>query len=136
MLELFLQGYTVKQVSEELNVSPQMVSIVLKSPRFQDQLARRREKRDNENREIEKIEVIKAKEIIQESSQRAAEVQRDLLESPDESIRFKASGSILDKVFPKEGKDGGNKGGGGGTVIQIEADKVAVIQSALKEISE
>ena len=106
MLELKAEGFSNKEIAELLGVTRETVSCVSRSPIFQGELNRViAERRQNGgltglNGEGESY-ASKARSILEQTAQKAANVQVDLLESDDDSVKLRASGSILDRVLGK-----------------------------------
>lgn len=134
VLEMRLAGMSVGEVARTLEISNQSVNTIIRSPLFQSEYQRRL-KEMNENMLAHQLEevVIQARKILVGSATKAAQVQEDLLDSEDDSIRLRSSEKILDRVLgPVEGKNGIN---GSGRIINvlINAQEAKLLITSLQE---
>lgn len=133
MVDLLVAGYTQRETAEIIGCSHHTVKIVARSPLFIAEFNRRMKVR-NAGGVAEEKEAFesKARSILQQNSTRAAETQVELLDSDDDSIKLRASGSILDRVL---GKPNDNVSGGisDGVGIQISEKTAELLITALKE---
>lgn len=102
ILEFCLRGWTVKQIAEHLHMSPQQVSVVIKSPTFDHQLAIRRAKVEG----MVNQSVVSADDEVTDALRKGAKDACDKLlgglKSTDEGIVLRSSESILDRTgYPK-----------------------------------
>ena len=98
ILDLHLDGRTNVQIAQILEITPQSVSNIVKSPIAQGELARRRENYQTEKQtETIKLEV-HAQDVLENASKIAAETQVNLLESVDEKIQQRSAMDILDRT--------------------------------------
>lgn len=135
ILQLKLAGLTNKAIAEMVGCSAEMVGIVIRSPIFNAEFQRRLKEQNNGEAQGE-IEAFagKARSILEQNSELAANTQVDLLGCEDDSVRLRASGSILDRVL---GKPEGSEASGGPQVnIQINAQDAQLISVALRESKE
>lgn len=131
-MELLLAGYTHVQIAQVVNCTRETVSVLSRSPIFLGEynrrLASQNDKLGHEHKEAfeDKIKI-----ILAQAAPRAADVQVELLESEDDSIRLRASSSILDRAI---GKSVDPATSTGTTVnVQINGDRAQLLVSALKE---
>lgn len=128
ILEFVLTGLTNKQIAERLDVSPQMISIVINSPSFQHEVALRREKLDamKNQRIVESdMEVVDA---IKEGTRAAVKTLISSINSTDENIAIRASVEILDRGgFPKVSKIESKN-----LTVVMDADMLKVLQETIK----
>lgn len=133
MLDLKMAGYTNKQIADVVNCSEGSVKIISRSPLFIAEINRRLSTR-NENKAEEEVLAYasKARIILEKSGENAATTQVDLLESDDDSVRLRASGSILDRVLGKT-----DAGSTAGTTINVQINEThaQLLVLALKESS-
>ncbi len=130
IVELCLEGITRNDIAHTIGMTPEGVGLIISSPLFQDELARRREIRNKTMDDNHCGDTLRVKEILEENAEAAAQTQVDLLKSEDESIKLRASGSILDRVL---GKPQSNDVSSGVVGLTISADQVQILQIALSE---
>jgi len=126
LVELFLDGHNVKTVAQAVGMTPQTVSIIYKSPLFQSELARRRARRELHSDAAADSRLSKARQVLLDSAEDAANVHVSLLSSDDPRIAQLSANAILDRVFEKTEKTGH-------PTVVISADKLSILQVALKE---
>lgn len=130
ILDLALQGLSRTQIASEMEMSPVGVGLILNSPKFQDELARRRTEIDKKSDEGLATNLANAKEILSNAAEDAAQVHVDLLNSEDDRVKQFSANQVLDRV----GLARAEKGGGGDfNVAVINAESLQVLQVALKE---
>jgi len=130
ILDLALQGLSRTQIAERMEMSPVGVGLILNSPKFQDELARRRTEIDKKSDEGLATNLANAKEILSNAAEDAAQVHVDLLNSEDDRVKQFSANQVLDRV----GLARAEKGGGGDfNVAVINAESLQVLQVALKE---
>lgn len=134
MLDLKVAGLPNKQIAAAVGCSTSSVDIVARSPLFRAELNRRLNNR-NKDAVVQEIEAFagKARSILEQSSEKAAETSVDLLDSPDDSIRHRASVSILDRVL---GKTEAGVSAGPTINVQINESHAQLLVLALKESSD
>ena len=135
ILQLRLAGLTNKAIAEMVDCSPEMVGIVIRSPLFQAEYQRQL-KNQNNNEIEEEVQSFagKTRSILEQASEKAANTQIDCLDSEDDSVRLRASGSILDRVL---GKAEGSEASGGPQVnIEIQSADAKLLIVALHESKE
>lgn len=128
ILEFVLAGVTNKQIAERLNVSPQMISIVINSPSFQHEVSLRREKIDSmKNQRL----VESDQEVVDAIKQGTRDAVRRLLSSigsTDENVAIRASVEILDRGgFPKVSKIESKN-----LTVVMDADMLKLLQETVK----
>lgn len=130
IIELFLAGHSIATIAEALEMSSGAVSLILKSPLIQHELATaRKQSREPEVLALDRDALrSKVNSILETATVKAAAVQVELLDNPNPAIALKASTSILDRVYGDQ-----KSAGGGGLVINITAENVALVNQALKE---
>ena len=108
IVDLCLRGWTYKQISSHLDMSPNQVRIIVRSPSFQHQIAVKRQLLDEKLAVDIAEEDKEATDLLKESARKAAKKLVDHLESNDEKISIRASESILDRSgCPKQVADRG-----------------------------
>jgi hypothetical protein len=135
MLDLKMAGMTDRAIAEMVGCTPQSVGIIARSPLFKAELNRRLKERNSTAVEDEiEAHASKARSVLEGHAERAATVQGELLECDDDSVRLRASGSILDRVLGKP--EGSETSGGTQVNVQINAKDAQVLITALKESKE
>lgn len=134
IIELVLNGSSDVRVALELGLTPVGVSLIRRSPLFQEELSRRREER------LEKVDEVVAEDSSRQALDifeklkglggRAVEVQEELLESESETVRQRSAMDILDRVGLKPEQNAASPE----VVINIQVDKFERIQAASEEI--
>ena len=130
VIELAMAGHDSKTIAETLNIKPTTVALILKSPLVQHEISKRTKASTEEtilglDRDAFRGKVMG---ILEKATLKAAQVQEELLNNPNPTIALRASDSILDRVFGSR-----QDGGGAATVINITAENVALLHTALKE---
>lgn len=130
ILEMVLAGHDNTTISKTLGISTRSITMLKQSPLFQTELVRRRENSKEETMLTLDREAImgKARSILENASLEAAETVEGLMYSDDDSIKFRAAESILDRVFGKKGEASNS-----GVVVNISAEHVQLLNLALKE---
>jgi len=138
ILNLKVAGMRDKDIATALGMSPSGVGLVVRSPLFQEALARRQASVDERVDEAIVDEVVterrKAMDILRENAASAAATQVKLLTEGSASVRLRASDSILDRVFgraPQQGSEGEGKG-----QVVINTECVQLLQLAMQESTE
>jgi hypothetical protein len=128
IVDLALAGHSVKDIAMAMDCTPQSVSIVMKSPNFQNELSRRRETK-NKLIDSELASVpSRAKQKLDSLSLAAAEnLEETLTSALDPKLRFQAAESILDRVL------GGSKDQAQRPVVMLSQGDINLILLAAKE---
>lgn len=131
ILDLLVAGHKNTEVAEIVGCTRETVYAVTRSPLFINEFNRRMRTRnvDGPAQQAEAFES-RARSILNQSAERAAEIQVGLLESNDDSVKLRASGSILDRALGKvdSGVTGSNV-----TNITINSERADLLLLALKE---
>lgn len=100
IVDLCLQGYGPKEISQVVGMTPQAVSLITKSPVFQQELSRRRETMEKTvNSEIAST-ISNARLKLEANAEKAIDKVTDLMEkAEDERVQLTAARDILDRVF-------------------------------------
>lgn len=105
ILEFVLRGWTNVQISDHLNVSQTMISVVRNSPSFQHEVSLRRAKLEDLNNQNIANSDQDVSDAIREGAKAAVDLLLGSIHSPDENIAIRASTEILDRGgFPKVSK--------------------------------
>ena len=105
MLEFVLRGWTNKQIADHLDMSPQNVSLVTRSPSFQHEVSLRRVKLDDMSNQSIVSADQDVTNAIREGAKAAVDRILSGIHSADENIAIRASTEILDRGgFPKVSK--------------------------------
>ena len=129
ILDLCIQGLNSGSIAEILGMHKDSISLITRSPLFQDALARRRDKHTETIDQKDAETLTRSRALLEEASEQAAQTQIDLLdEDKNDSIRLRASQHILDRVFgdgsiPRDSKQ----------KVEINAKQVQVLQLAINE---
>jgi len=138
MVDLHVAGLTNRAVAEILGCTPTSVGMILRSPIVKKEVERRiAEERDSPNGTIvQEIEAAdnRARRIIEDNAPLAAQTMVDLMDSEDDSVKFRSSGSILDRAIGRP--DSQNAGDGLQLKIEISAPDAQLLMIALKESKE
>lgn len=135
MMELTLAGMTQVAIAEMLGCTRQCVGIVQRSPIFRKEL---QQKQKDMNSEGVKDVVVKfaeqAQKVLEDNSKKAAMCQVDLLDADDDSVRLRASSSILDRALGKP--EGQLTASGPNIKVEIHANVAQLLMTALTESKE
>jgi len=102
ILSLCLRGWTNKDIAKHLNMSPQQISVITKSPQFQHELAIKRSKLDDFELTAVKVSDDEVTRKIREGTLDAVDRLLRGMDSVDERVAVKAATEILDRGgFPK-----------------------------------
>ena len=136
MIELHLAGLTNRAIAETLDCTAQSVGIVLNSPIVRKEVQQKMtDKSHGSIAETVEAHDSKVVQILEKSSERAAYTLQELMEhSDDDSIKLRASTSILDRVIGKP--DSKNAGEGVQLKIEIDAKHATLLMLALNESKE
>lgn len=134
MLELRLAGMKNRQIAEILDCSEQCVYVVSRSPLFIAEF-NRLSKEQNAKAIAEERDAFvgKAKALLNEAAEQAAQTQISLLESEDDSVKLRASGSILDRAL---GRSDDRSAAGTTVNVQINTQDAQLLSLALKEANQ
>ena len=129
ILEMVMAGHTNKVISETLEMHRDTVTAVTRSPIFQAELVRmRKDDPVTDMLEMDRNAVIgKARSILEQAVEPAANKMVELLETEDPALQFRASGNILDRVFGKADEKQN------APVISLQAEQVQLLVLAMKE---
>lgn len=129
ILTLHLDGMKSTDIAKMFNLTTESVRLIVNSPIFQSELSRRQANLEAKEDEALTFGVVKAREIIDESSAKAAQTQADLLDSRDERVKSSAAKDILDRALGSGDKDLAS------TVV-LEKGAVQLLQLTMKEVRE
>lgn len=136
MVELALAGATVSEIASAMGRTPQSVSLIVRSPHFQNELARRRKEQQITIDHQASGTINRAKTLIEENALRAAETLRGLMEtSKDVRLQKDCAVEILKRSFDRKY---GQIGVDGQPVLSLNLQPGALLnlQIALKESSQ
>lgn len=131
MIECCLVGMTRTQIAEAFERSEVGVGLILQSPLFQQELARRRKTHQQTNDQANASVLAQAKDIIERNATKAANTVVSLLDSQDESVRGKHAENLLDRVFGTKQVAASNTFNG--PVMMLDGDALANLRTALAE---
>ena len=128
IVDLYLAGLNIKQISQELGMSSAGVSNIVNSPKVQDEVARRREGQNKDLSQMNVSTIENAKHLLNEKAIQAAQVHVDILEDETASHSQKQSSAnaILDRCF-NDGKDNNQ------VATVLTADTINVLNVSIKE---
>lgn len=130
IVTLALAGLSERDIAGQLEMTPQAIGMILRSPIVQDELSRRRTQQEHRNDEEMVRGVSKAREILNENSATAASKMVELLDSPDPRVAQMSAKDILDRTLaPAEG-------GRGMQVTVLSEGAIQLLQVALSEDKE
>lgn len=129
IIDLCLAGYDKKEIALAMEMTPTAISMIVNSPNFQHDLARRRASMTETIEENVATVKTRAKEILERGTEKAALVQNNLLDSASEKMRLQASQAILDRCFGEKGQVTNN-------VLVLDEKALAALQAALRESDE
>lgn len=128
ILELTLAGHDLGTIAEATGLAKNSISAIQRSPVFQLELTRQREK----SQEVtigaldRSAAMGKAQSILEQNADKAAKTLVDFLDSPDPNMRFRGADKILDRVF--SAKDAGSK-----VVVNVTAEQANLLHIAIQE---
>ena len=125
ILDLTLAGYRLKDIAQAVDMTTAGVSLILNSPIFQDELARRRAVRNEHTDTQASLQLTKARDLLEENVVKAAQVHVDLLTCDDPKVRQTSADRILERVM---GKSEDHQ-----TVVVLQKIDVENLQIALSE---
>ena len=130
LLELALQGLGPKEASAIVNMTPQGVGAVMRAPLFQQELARRRRRVENQNNDLASQRINRAKNILEDGAVKAAEVHVGLLENEDPRVAQGSANAILDRVLERKPPA---QAQAQGTQVILSAGQINLINQTVKE---
>jgi len=99
IIDYCVEGMTVKQIAEKLNMSQRQVSIIINSGAFQHQLATRRSAYEEDHDEkLAESEVQTAHDILQQHAAEAAQKLVAGLKFGTDALQLRSAESILDRT--------------------------------------
>lgn len=133
MMDMLLAGHSQKATAEALGVTTQCVLTVSRSPIFQREFNARQSNIREESNELavldQEAKLSKAKTILENAAEGAASTLAVLsTASLDDSVKLRASNSILDKLFGKSNSPSGPQ-----IQVTINTDEVKLLNLALME---
>ena len=129
IMDLHLAGVKHADIAQEMGCTAPTVSKIVRSPLFQQALAKRRDELTSKIDTELVSSVSEAKERLEQAALEAARTQIELMDSDDERVAHMASASILDRVgIGKRDKDGRDV-----SVTVISADIMNNLVVALEE---
>lgn len=128
ILDMCLSGQNNALIAQSLDMTPQAISLIINSPIFQTELARRRKDIEKQtNQELANMPT-RAKQLLEENSYMAAQVHVDLCNPiNDPKIRQVSASVILDRVM------GDGKNQSHNAVVMIGNDALEILRQALAE---
>jgi len=105
ILDLTLEGIPRPEIASLVDMTPQQISNIQNSPVFQDELARRRERRNDIVDRTSANALVEAKEKLTALSVQAVEVLESHLGHQDARVQQSAAKDILDRVLKKDGNE-------------------------------
>ena len=131
IMEMKLAGYTNVDISKTVGLGENAVSYITRSPLFVTEYNRQlKEQTDNGIAEDRAAFAGKARSILDSATTKAANRLVDLIDSDDESVGLRASGSILDRAL---GKVDNESKGGPSLIVQINSVDALLISNTFKE---
>lgn len=129
IIDLASAGHDSRTIAQTLGMQPATISMILKSPLVQAEIARiRADNREASVLGMDRDAVLgKARSILEQACEKAAKKHEELLESPDASIQLRAASSILDRVYGKTGEQRSS------LVVNITGEQIQLLSLALKE---
>lgn len=135
IVHLKVAGLSNVAIAKVVNCSEPTVGIVLRSPLVRVEMQRlMRDKNNGTIQHDADAFASKARMLLEENVEAAAQTQVDLLESEDDSIKLRSSGSILERVLGKV--EGREISGGSSITVNIESADVRLLVTALNESKE
>lgn len=128
MVELALQGLPRNEIAKLMNRTPESVGMVINSPLFQAELARRRGEQTAKTDDVQVLGKAEAGRILEENAANAATRMVDLLGSSDEKIALQSAKDILDRTY---GKGASEQNPASVTVLNVE--KMQMLVQTIRE---
>jgi hypothetical protein len=127
ILDLWLGGHGPKEIAQAVEMTPQAITLITKSPLFQAEAARRRSnveaKTDDRLASVPSL----AKEVLEQASLEAAMVHVENMGNADPRLRYQSAEAILTRTIGEK-KDSQSQ-----PAIQITVENLNLIQQALSE---
>jgi hypothetical protein len=130
IVELCLKGHTISQIAQLLDRSAVGVGLIVNSPLFQDELARRRSQKNKTNDETGSADLAEAERVLNQASVDAAKTLKQQLSLTDEKVRQTSAIAILQQTFNRQ-KVQTNSGVTG--VVVMSPAGLELLQRALSE---
>lgn len=125
IMELVLMGRKQAEIASLLDRNPNSISRIVNSPAFQNELAKKRQLREQELAAVEAEQRLDAMRILEENAHLAARKLVELTEDPDAKVSLSAAREILSITHGK--KETGAK------VVVLEPGSIQVLLAALAE---
>jgi citrate lyase gamma subunit len=127
ILELYLAGHGPKEIAQVVEMTPQAITLITKSPLFQSEASRRRANIEAKTDEqLANVPAI-AKQVLENASLEAAMVHVENMGSTDPRVRHASAEAILTRAV------GDKKDQSAGPSIQINVESLQILQLALEE---
>ena len=97
MIDYCIEGKTNKQISELLSMSDRAVSLIIKSPNFQHELAMRRSAYTQDHDEKLAEQETSASQLLRDNATKAVQTLISGLQAGSEHIKLRSAESILDR---------------------------------------
>lgn len=133
VIELWEGGMSQVDIAKVLGISQPSVSMIVKSPVFQDEMERRKIRKEEMTDEVAALALDEARIRLEKAGLSAVDKMTQLVESQDENMQFKASKDILDRVMGRSMETVGNVTN---NVMVLEGEALKNLTSALKESKE
>ena len=129
ILDMILAGHTNEVVATTLDLNKDTIRYLIRSPLFQAELSRRRKEDSTEEiLGMDRDAIIgKARSILEQSVEAAAEKHVELLGTEDPALQMRAASQILDRVFGKAEEKSVRP------VVSLTAENVQLLVLAMKE---
>lgn len=127
MVDLHIAGLKNTQIAEEMDCTEQSVGMILRSPIVQEEIARRRGMVDRKVDEATANVVARAKQLLEQNTERAASELCKQIGSEDKRLSQNACLEVLEMAF-------GQKSNTQGPTVVVNADQVLILQQTLSEI--
>lgn len=125
ILTMCLSGLKSRDIALAMDMSEAGISLIVNSPLFQDELAKRRDKQIKRDEEVESHGAL---DILERAAISAAQKHVDLLGSESDRIAQISANAILDRVIQRKGDDG--------QVIQLDKGIINLLQVTINELKE
>jgi len=134
ILDLYLEGMAIKDIAKQVGMAPGSVSLITRNPSFIKEVERRREQRNKELDQLRADKITRAKDILLDHAELAAQRHVELLDSKDERVRQSSANSILDRVGLPKITESINKGAP--QVVVLDTAQLNLLSIALEESKE
>ncbi len=125
IMRLCLLGLHTTDIALAMKMTPVGVGLIINSPLFQDELAKRREKQFQVAEEIKTKQDLEAMDILKAAASDAANTHVNLLKSNDERVAQSSANSILDRVLQKSDSAGG---------VRLDEATINLLQVTINEL--